>query len=141
MEREEVVKVLWVSRHRPLLAQLRELRRIFKNVELIVYEGTVPSAEHVISEAKRHNAKVIVPVLPLSIIARLVELAKKEDIIVLFARMEAIATTKSIDEAEKIVKEAEDKRNMTTYSDGTIRVFEFKQFEKILRVELVTEHL
>jgi hypothetical protein len=55
--------------------------------------------------------------------------------------MEAISTTKSLEEAERLVKEAEDKRNMTTYSDGTIRVFEFKQFEKILRVELVTEHL
>jgi len=142
MERErEMVRVLWVSRHKPLRAQLRELRRLFGDIELIIHESTVPNAEHVISEAKRHNAKVIVPVLPLSIIARLVEIARKEDIVVLFAKMEAIATTKRMEEAEKILKEAEDRRNITTYADNTIRVFEFKQFEKILKVELVTEPL
>ena len=142
MERErEIVRILWVSRHKPLNAQVKELKRLFGDIELIIYEGTVVSAQSVIDEAKRHNAKVIVPVLPLSVIARLVELAKKEDIIVLFARMEAIATTKNFEEAERLVKEAEDRRNITTYADNTIRVFEFKQFEKILRVELVTEPL
>jgi Protein of unknown function, DUF488. len=41
--------------------------------------------------------------------------------------------------ARKIVAENPSRRSMTTYADGTVRVFEFVQFEKLIRVELVTE--
>jgi hypothetical protein len=37
--------------------------------------------------------------------------------------------------------EAPEKRTITTYSDGVVRVFEFERFERIIEVKLVTEAL
>lgn len=132
------VVVLWVSRHRPLPAQIAQLREKLGEIEIIQIEH-VPTAEYVVEYAQRVGAKVIVPVLPLSFIARLVEEARKAGYIVLFAKMNAIATTRDFDEAKRLVLEAPEKRTITTYSDGTLRVFEFERFERIVRVEVVTE--
>lgn len=130
--------VLWVSRHRPLPAQIAELERKLGPVEIVQVEH-VPNAEHVIEVAKRVGARVIVPVLPLSFIARLVEEAGRHGYTVLMARMEAVATTRSVDEARRLLYEAPERRSIATYADGTIRVFEFVRFERIKKVEVVTE--
>ena len=136
---EPQTTILWVSRHRPLASQIMELKKKLGRVRILQVTGVVPNAESVMEIALQHNAKVIVPVLPLSFIARLVELAKKHGITILFARMEAIAQVKSIEEASAIVAEAPDRRTFTTYADGTIKIHEFKQFEIIKEVKLVTE--
>ena len=133
------VTVLWVSRHKPLASQIMELKRKLGRIRVLQITGVVPNAESVMEIALQHNAKVIVPVLPLSFIARLVELGKKHGITVLFARMEAIAQVNSIEEASAIVAEAPDKRTFTTYADGTVKVHEFVRFEVIKEVKLVTE--
>jgi hypothetical protein len=79
--------------------------------------------------------------LPLSMIARLAEIQKKEGFTLLFAKMNAIASVKSLEEAKRIAMEAPEKRTITTYSDGVVRVFEFERFERIIEVKLVTEAL
>ncbi|MEM4562486.1 MAG: hypothetical protein QXI55_00960 [Thermofilum sp.] len=138
VERGATTVVLWVSRHKPLPAQLRALEEKLGEVDIVQVEH-VPTAEYVIDLARRLGAKVIVPVLPLSFIARLVEEAGKRGYVVLFAKMNAILTTRDFDEAKKLVLEAPEKRTITTYADGTIRVFEFERFERIVKVEVVTE--
>ncbi|MEM2474727.1 MAG: hypothetical protein QW407_02280 [Thermofilaceae archaeon] len=129
--------VLWVSRHKPLPAQLRALEEKLGEIDVVQIEH-VPHADYVIDLARRLGAKVIVPVLPLSFIARLVEEAGKRGYVVLFAKMNAILTTRDFEEAKKLVLEAPEKRTITTYADGTLRVFEFERFERVVKVEVVT---
>jgi hypothetical protein len=133
--------VLWVSRHMPLPAQILELERKFNSVIVYQMKGTIPSAEVVAEVAKQLNASIVVPVLPLSMIARLAELSRQNGFTVVIARMNSIATTKSAEEAMRLVQEAPERRTMATYADGTIRVFEFERFEKLIEIKLVTEPL
>jgi hypothetical protein len=136
------MRVLWVSRHYPLPAQIRELQKVYgADVEVVQMQGTIPNAETIVQKAKEVGAEVIVPVLPLSMIARLAEIQKKEGFTLLFAKMNAIASVKSLEEAKRIAMEAPEKRTITTYSDGVVRVFEFERFERIIEVKLVTEAL
>ncbi len=136
---EPVTVVLWVSRHKPLPVQIQRLKEKLGNIRIIQVDGTVPNAETVVEIAQKHNAKIIVPVLPLSFIARLVELSKRYGFTVLYAKMEAIATVGTWEEAKRIIEEAPDRRTATTYADGTIKIHEFKGFEVIKAVQIVTE--
>jgi hypothetical protein len=133
--------VLWVSRHPPLQAQISELEKRLGGIVVYQVSGVIPNAEVVVDIAKKYNANVIVPVLPLSMIARLAELSKQNGFIVLIAKMNSIATTKDPAEAQRLVQEASDRRILGTYADGVIRVFEFERFEKLVEVKLVTEPL
>lgn len=63
----------WVSRHKPLPAQIRELRRIFGDVEIIQISRTFRDAGDVYEDVKASGAEYAVVVLPLSMIARLVQ--------------------------------------------------------------------
>jgi hypothetical protein len=133
--------ILWVSRHPPLPAQIRALEEKFSSVTIYQMSGVIPNAETVAEAAKKLNASVIVPVLPLSMIARLAELSKQNKFVVVIAKMNNIATTKSIEEAQRLVQEAPDRRTIATYADGVVRVFEFERFERLVEVKLVTEPL
>jgi hypothetical protein len=133
--------VLWVSRHPPLPAQVAELERKLGGVVIYQMSGVIPNAEIVAEVAKKHNASVIVPVLPLSMIARLAELSKQNKFTVVIAKMSNIATTRDPSEAKKLVAEKPESRTVATYADGTVRVFEFERFEKLVEVKLVTEPL
>jgi len=130
--------ILWVSRHRPLPAQITELKRKLGSIKVVMLSGVVPNAEYVVEVARKYNADIIVPVLPLSFIARLAELSRKQGFTVLFVRMDAIAQT-TPEKATKLIAEAPEKRTMTTYADGSVKVHEFKGFEKVVKVEVVTE--
>ena len=131
-------KVLWVSRHRPLQSQIKTLEKKLGAIEVWQLTGVVPSAEFVVERAIELGAKYIIPVLPLSFIARLVELARKHGFTVLFARMREIHRG-SREEAEKLVKEKPEWRTAVEYSGGVWRVWEFEKFEKVVKVEIVTE--
>jgi hypothetical protein len=53
------MKVLWVSRHYPLLAQLKELQRIYgADIEIVQMRGHVPNAEAIVQKAKEVGAEV-----------------------------------------------------------------------------------
>jgi hypothetical protein len=135
------VVVLWVSRHPPLPAQIKILEEKFGSVAIYQMSGMVPNAEAVVEAVRKYSASVVVPVLPLSMIARLAELSRQNGFTVLLARMNNIATTKSIEEARRVVWEKPECRTMATYADGLVRVFEFERFEKLVEVKLVTEPL
>jgi len=136
------MRVLWVSRHYPLLAQIRELQKIYgADIEIVQMRGYIPNAEAIVQKAKEVGAEVIVPVLPLSMIAKLTEMQKKNGFTLLFAKMKMVACTKNLEEATMIAMEAPERRTMITYGDGFARVFEFERFERIVEVKLVTEAL
>jgi hypothetical protein len=140
-KKNKATVVLWVSRHMPLPAQIVELERKLGSVIVYQMKGTVPSAETVVEIARSLNASVVVAVLPLSMIARLAELSRQNGFTVLIAKMNSVATTKNMEEAVRLVQEAPERRTLATYADGTMRVFEFERFEKLVEVKLVTEPL
>jgi len=131
--------VLWVSRHNPLPAQIRELKRKLGAIRIVMLSGVVPNAEYVANIARQYSAGYVVPVLPLSFIARLVELSRKYGFIVLFAEMNEIIRTTDREEAEKALKENIDSRTLVEYSGGVYRVWEFTKFSKVVEVKIVTE--
>jgi len=132
--------VLWVSRHPPLPTQIAELKRKLGNDIIITrLEGHIPSAEFVIERAKEINARVIVPVLPLSFIAHLVPLAKQHKILVLWAQMDTVGTFDSEEQARICLMEKPEARTMVSYRDGITRVYEFKDFRRIIGVKIETE--
>jgi len=131
--------VLWVSRHEPLPAQIRALEQKIGAIEVQQLVGIIPSAEFVAEVAQKLGAKIVVPVLPLSFIARLSELARRQGFTILMAKMREVARVQSREEAEKLVAEAPEWRTAVEYSGGVYRVWEFERFEKVIRVEVVTE--
>jgi len=84
---EEVV-VAWVSRHPPLRAQLADLHSRFKVAKIEHISKTFRDATEVYNEVKAVGAKVAVVVLPLSMIARLIEIGR--DITWLWAEMQGL---------------------------------------------------
>ena len=136
---ETVSIVLWVSRHPPLRSQTEELERRLGSITIYQMSGLVPNAEAVVEVAKKVDAKYVVPVLPLSMVTRLSELAKQSGLTILIAKMNNIASVKDFEEAKRIVSEKPMSRTLATYADGLVRVFEFERFERLVRVELVTE--
>jgi hypothetical protein len=133
--------VLWVSKHSPLRAQLSVLEERFGGVVVYQLSGLIPGAESVVEYAGRIGAGVVVPVLPLSMIARLAELGRHLGFTVLITRMNCIAVTRDMENARRLVNEAPDKRTLAVHADGSIRVLEFEKFEKLVEVKLVTEPL
>jgi len=72
------MKILWLSRHLPLEAQVRELRRRFGEETVIVQdEKPFSSAEEIVQRMKDGGFDEIVTVAPLSVIAKLTELGIK----------------------------------------------------------------
>lgn len=65
-------RILWISRHPPLLKQIEELKRIFGNIEIIQYASRVRDAKHVIELVETYNAHDVVTILPMTIIYHLV---------------------------------------------------------------------
>jgi hypothetical protein len=65
-------RILWVSRHPPLLKQLRELERIYGPFELVQYAGMVRDAKEVLELVRRYKADDAVLILPLSFLYYLV---------------------------------------------------------------------
>ena len=132
--------MLWVSRHEPLRAELERLRQYIGEYVLIGRTGFVPSAEWLIEEAERVGASYIWPVLPLTIIARLVELAQKRGIKVLWSRMEQICRC-DCETANEIASENPDEIAVAKYRDGTCAAWRFIDVEEVVGIQIVTKPL
>ena len=80
---EKKKKVLWASRHRPIPAERKELKRILGDYELYHFTGRVEVREdngecsHFIEYIKDLKPDIIVPVLPLTVVKYLVEKREK----------------------------------------------------------------
>jgi len=128
--------VLWVSRHPPIPIQIKTLEEKLGAIKVIQLSGFIPNAEFVVEKAKEVGAKYIIPVLPLSFIARLVELSRRNGFTVLWAEMEMVKT---------IQHEPKPNEDYNPYCEvwikgyeNTYKIMRFKQFHviKAIRLEL-----
>ncbi|RLJ03506.1 MAG: hypothetical protein DRP11_00500 [Candidatus Aenigmatarchaeota archaeon] len=135
------VRILWTSRHKPLKAQLEELARIYGEYELKQYSGFVPNAEWLVEYVKKHGFDVVVPVLPLTIIAEFVQHANREGVTVLWAEMKQVKMTYSPPVPGRDYNPEWETVVMTRDSNGveTWKVMRFVKFHRILGVELKLE--
>jgi len=87
--KKEAEKVAWVSRHPPVSAQIDALNKKLGPVSIYMVSETFRDAEEVLKEVRKAGAKYAVVVLPLSMIARLVN---NKDITWLWAEMTPVHT-------------------------------------------------
>jgi len=140
---DSCIRVFWVSRHDPLPAQILKLKEILGEFSLVKISGTIPTVDHLLDIIKhmKKSKNIIIPVLPLSFIARLCEVRNREGFDIWYAEMKQIAETKDINEAQRVVNEKPETRTLTTYADGTIKVFEFISFKRIKQVKIELEDI
>jgi len=131
--------ILWVSRHPPLKSQIRFLEKKFKDPKIIQLSGKIPNAEYVADTAKNFNAKVIIPVLPLSFIARLVELSRKFNFEVWWAEMEQVGIVTYQPVAGKDY-DPETDAWIKGY-ENTYKIMRFKKFHRIKEIKMVMEEV
>ena len=137
--REGGISILWVSRHPPLPSQIRFLEKKFRNPRIVQISGRIPNAEFVVEIAQKHSAKVIVPVLPLSFIARLVELSRKVGFEVWWAEMEQVKIIQHEPIANKDYNPETD-AYIKGY-EGTYKIMRFKKFHRIKEIKMVMEEV
>jgi len=132
--------VLWISRHHPLEFQKKYLRQKLGDYNLIIHELPLSTADEAVKLAKEYNADYVIPVLPLSFIAYLVNEAKKHGFTVLRAEME------NLHNCEDLLCPRKDPRTDTIIISEDLntgktifRHFRFKEFVKLVAIEIKTE--
>jgi hypothetical protein len=129
--------VLWVSKHNILKGQIRFLKDKLGDVRIFSLSDFIPNAEYVIEYAKKIGAKYVLPVLPLSFIARLCELAEENGITVLWSEMKEIYRGDPSRGVE-VIAENPDYRVLVRYRGGCV-VYEFVSLKRIKGVKLILE--
>ena len=138
----EKKNVLWVSRHGMLPAQMRFLAEKLGNFNVEFYNGMVPSAEYLVENViVPKGINIVIPVLPLSMIARLVELSKKHGFEVWWAQMELLhndyeETCPDFDEETDAMVPGVDANGRKMW-----RHYRFKGFHRVREVKLVLEEV
>jgi len=66
-------RIYWMSRHEPLPAQLRELERLFGQVEVVQDPKPFSSADDIVERFRLSGADDMLIVAPLSVIAAIVQ--------------------------------------------------------------------
>lgn len=116
------MKVYWVSRHRPLPAQIDELKRLFGQGTVIEIDPKpFSSAEEIVQRFRESGAQEMVVVAPLSVIAKLTELGIQP----LWAQMNLVPAMTD--------------PNREVVTNG--RVYRFEEFQRIIRVEVVMQKI
>jgi len=132
--------VLWVSRHLPLKRQIEALEA--KLGPIVIYQVQyAPNAQYIADVAQKLGAKMVIPVIPLSMIAALTELQNKYGFTVLWAEMEHVKTL----DKEPIAGVDYDPSVETVvvaagaHEQKTFRIMRFKAFHKIKAIRLELE--
>jgi len=130
--------IAWVSRHPPVPAQTTELMRRFgEEFHFVLINRTFRDAREVMEELKRAGAEIAIVVLPLSVIERLLPMAKKEGIELWMARMSLVHQCGG----PKVCPEFDPKTDVWLPLRGSDlgRHMRFYRFERIKRVAVETE--
>jgi len=133
------VIVFWISRHEPLPAQIERLREILGNYELKPIIGRIPNAEYIDRIVTSHDAdrKIVIPVLPLSMIAKLVNLGKKHGYEVWWAEMREIRRGSNMTSIPQI----DPTRQAILPTDGGWKIVEFVRFRRIVDFRIIFEEV
>jgi hypothetical protein len=86
-------KILFLSRHSLEQKQIDELRTCFGEIEIVQVKDLVMSGNHVIQMARELNADEIVAVLPLNIIAEILQQRRYKPIVAVSERARINART------------------------------------------------
>jgi len=135
-----VKKVLWISRHRPLPAQLSALSDKLGPFELIRHSEPLSTANDAVKIIKEHNANYVVPVLPLSFITLLVQATKRENFVVLRAEMENLHNCvehpcPDYNPETDTIMQSKD----FTSGETIHRHFRFREFVVLKDIQIITE--
>ena len=135
------VLVLWLSRHPLLPVQEEKIREYLGNPLIKRLPIHVDTAENLYemlkAVARKYDKVVVIPILPLGVIMRLLQLVKGDDKIeVWWAEMREVARTRSLEEAQRLVGEKPGRRTIQSY--GSVhKVFEFIDFYVLEDIVLV----
>jgi hypothetical protein len=78
MNMGEKVNVLWLSKHPILPAEIRALEKVLVKPEIIMYPYQVFGVDYIVENViKPRNIKVVIALLPLTIVSPLVELSQQ----------------------------------------------------------------
>jgi len=132
-------RVLWISRHKPLPAQIKYLEQKLGEFELLIWSKPLSTAKDAIELALKHSADYVIPVLPLSFIQYLVMEAKKYGITVLKADMQNLhnCEVQPCPEYDPKTDTIMESRDMNT-GQKIYRHFRFRGF-KILKDIIIVE--
>ena len=135
---QNTTTIIWASQHHPLPAQKQALHRLLGASMIVQLAGRIPSAEYVVEKALRWHARYIVAVLPLSMIHRICELARKHGITVLYSEMESV---KLLRHKPVAYSDYDPAREVPVRAHRAWRIMRFKKFHVIKGVQLILEPL
>jgi len=132
--------VLWISRHKPLPAQLQHMQEKLGDFELIQHTQPISTAQKAIELAESVKADYIIPVLPMSFVIHLVNEAKKYGYVVLRSEMELIHNCE-LENCPEFIEETDvilTSKDLTTL-EVIRRHFRFKEFVLLKDIKIITE--
>lgn len=135
-------RVLWLSRHGPVFAQMQFLMKKIDNCEIIIHKGPVSTAAEAVMLVKKYRASYVLPVLPMTFIFRLVEESKKNGFTVLYSEMKKLHECGGENcpeynmDTDTVVKTRNFKTGNVFY-----RHFRFVEIKRIKEIKLETEPL
>jgi hypothetical protein len=112
------MKILWLSRHKPLPAQIAELERLFGNVMVTIDPKPFSSAEEIVARFRAGGYDEMVVVAPLSVIAHLTEMGIQP----LWAEMKQIPAPS---------------HDYTREVEANGRWYRFERFRRIKEVQII----
>jgi len=132
----------------PLKAQLDFLTEKLGSHELKVVAGKIPNAEYIVENYVKPNASkydkvVVIPVLPMSMVARLVELARFNRFEVWWAEMEQVKVLSK----QPVPNEDYDPYSETVvvaagaHEQVSYKIMRFKKFHRIKRIIMEMEEV
>jgi hypothetical protein len=133
----EKKRILWVSRHEPIQAELDELKRLLGDYMLIQYTSMVEIRENeeesdLIRQIKSFKPHIVIPVLPLSVIKLLVDLKDRYGYEVWEATFETVRISES--DEHNVYDEVAVK-----LQSGKWKIMKFTGFSRIKKVEIEKE--
>jgi hypothetical protein len=133
----EKKRILWVSRHDPIPAELDELKRLLGDYMLVQYTSLVEIRENeeesdLIRQIKSFKPHIVIPVLPLSVIKLLVDLKDKYGYEVWEATFETVRISES--DEHNVYNEVTVK-----LQNGEWKIMKFVGFSRIKKVEIEKE--
>jgi len=124
-------KILWLSRHDPLPAQIKYLKEKLGDIEIEKKPVIVKDANHAIEIIKESGAEVVIPVLPQSVIMHITPRCAQENILILRAEMELLH------ECEPVCSHFD--KHKETWISG--RHYKFLRFNKLKEIKIIEEPL